>query len=311
MGQVRSFIQRVSEPLEEICSDIISCIPTDLPGHWKQELLQEQLLPLGEELGCANSSLVLLAGAAKLQGSGASVMLMASWMQETIYPACCILSSTSFSALAWKMYTRWPAETERTLQLRSSLVCVIMAVTQLFVPVLSPWTANPATNACITYFLQEAVTLPLIVLNLGFVAGRTAGDMRSATICTAGGFCGLAGTALLHKSAMVPLMTVFSASMLLKAFDTVYYKLPIHASNVSALNKIRIEMASSVFVPLFFLGPMVAGLGSMHIIPLAMMQGSFLTIHLLSKTCTNHLLMNAWDTVQQAAAHMNAKRRAV
>mmetsp|Transcript_46760 Transcript_46760/g.117784 ORF Transcript_46760/g.117784 Transcript_46760/m.117784 type:complete len:389 (+) Transcript_46760:161-1327(+) len=263
------------------------------------------LLELGEDAGPggALAMLAALGPAASITTGGKALLLLCGVSTQTkgVYA----LMSLAMAGGAYSMWNRHPEEVDRTLQRRSAAALLCSSAMHLALalgfgipPSLPIHVTNPEV---MVRFLPDIVIIPLIIMNIGYLAGKKADHMLPTVGFGLLSTVSLATAAAATSSEAVPLLVTGITCMLKAAFD-INRALPVQAGSLSAVNKLRTQISADLMVFTWVGYPLVEALGMMNCITLSSELHAFVVLDLIGKLGVCHIVLRSQE------AFLNAQR---
>lgn len=218
---------------------------------------------------------------------------------KTMYElfGCCM------AAGAWSMWNRHPDVLNRIVQRRSGIALGISSVVHLLLSAGLPLLGAPFDLAfpdIVMHILPNLFITPLIILNLGFLAGQNAQAMVPTVMFSNASVAAF----VLAAATPVPMhgmtcMMVGSICLLKAAFD-VDRTLPAQAVVVSWINKLRTQISADLLVFAWLGYPIVESLALVHAISQPLALQSFLVLDLLGQLGVSHLVLRSEQAIKSA-----------
>lgn len=171
---------------------------------------------------------------------------------------------------------------------------------QILTDGFAPFAVNFAHPSLAARYLQDLIVSPLLLVNLGFLAGCQRHEMLP-TICmsllgSAGGIC----AALAPSGTQQWMFLGMSAAAVSAAAIDITQRLPRHAGHVSPRNEVRCRISADLLAFGWSLYPVVQGLGIAHAIgePTELVWLALLDI--FSKLGVCHVLSKERFAIQNA-----------
>ena len=217
----------------------------------------------------------------------------------------CVVVGVVMTYGAISICKRHPEMTNRTIQRRSALIRVTAAACLGAILVFSnhpnAWVAaHVAQPEIAIHFMKELLLTPLIVLNLGYVAGRNFKEMLPTMCFVTTGAGGALGVAILTDPLWQVASLSVSAVSLFLAARHISQDLPRYAHSVSPVNKMRCRISADLLVYTWTLCAIWQGLGIIGSVTPSHQVLFFTMLDLLSKMGVSHILLYTRVAVQNA-----------
>jgi len=264
------------------------------------------LLELSEDAG-PGGALALLATvgpAASVAAGGKALLVLCGLSAHTkgLY-ALLGFAMAGGAASMWNRHSE--EEGDRTLQWRSATALMCSSVVHFALamgcgipPSISTHVAHPEVFA---RFLPDVFIVPVMILNIGYLAGRKADQMLPTMGFGLLSAVSLAAAAAAANEEALPLLATGVACMCKAAFD-INRVLPVTAGSLSAVNKLRTQISADLMVFAWLGYPLVEGLGMTNCISLPVELHAYVALDLLGKLGVSHIVLRSHD------AYMNAQR---
>lgn len=192
------------------------------------------------------------------------------------------------------LWRRYPTEADRTVPRRSAVALAICGSFHLLMAsgygLPSSLTAHLANPELVQHFLADVFVMPLVVANVGYLAGQRAENMRSTLLFTTAATLSFAGAAA-ATSHSLPMLALGALTLGKVSYD-LDNVLPIRARLISEENKTRVKIITDLLVVSWSGGAMVEGLGLLGSMSLTTQLHTLAVLDALSKLGTCHLMLN-------------------
>eukprot|EP00928_Gymnodinium_smaydae_P081002 TRINITY_DN6458_c0_g1_i2.p1 TRINITY_DN6458_c0_g1~~TRINITY_DN6458_c0_g1_i2.p1 ORF type:complete len:370 (-),score=34.93 TRINITY_DN6458_c0_g1_i2:92-1201(-) len=335
----RGVATRVAEPLLELFEDTTQALMStvffsqlvtrsrdvalELTDMFAPDLMSDRVVsPLSTERSstktCEHEALVLLhmVGAAAgpvaillLGGPSLSPLLVVSSFglpTKTMFATVSVVSS----ALAFSCWLRFPEEKERRVQNRSALCLFLCSAFQLGMlaldakPVIlqscfASLGIHPASTSIALHCIQDFICNPLLIVNLGYIAGRSSSEMLPCIACTS--MCTLfAGLSALSSNTMPQAAFLSGGVFFLSASARTIQSLHEEIDHVKAANLLRSDLVGDLMVFGWSLYLVVQGLGVAQIIGVPMQFHAFGLLDVFTKAGCSHIMLRSRKILRDA-----------
>mmetsp|Transcript_34584 Transcript_34584/g.99613 ORF Transcript_34584/g.99613 Transcript_34584/m.99613 type:complete len:393 (+) Transcript_34584:156-1334(+) len=224
----------------------------------------------------------------------------------------CLVALGMFNG-AYSMFCRHEIEADRTLMHRSTAVLAISGATHLLLslglpPQVFSWAAHPDVVA---HFLPDLVCVPLLISNLGYIAGKTSREMVPTMAFGALSVVGYVAAAAVHEPHYAIYLLGTGAVCMAKALWDVHETLPVEAGKISSCNRLRAQISADLVAVGWMGYPIVELLGLTGCISLPMQLHSYVSLDVLSKAGVSHLILRSSEAFSFATRHFEEQRRAL
>lgn len=261
------------------------------------------LLELGEDAGPGGALALMatLGPAASVATGGKALLALCGLSTQT--KGLYALLSMVMAGGAWSMWHRYPGEADRTLQQRSAAALMCSSVVHLALalglgipPSLPLHVTNPEVVA---RFLPDIIIVPLMIMNVGYLAGKKADNMLPTVGFGLLSTVSLATAAAVNQGEALPLLVTGITCMFKAAFD-INRALPVQAGSLSAVNKLRTQISADLMVFTWVGYPLVEALGMVNCITLSSELYAFAVLDLIGKLGVCHIVLRSEDAFQNA-----------
>lgn len=264
------------------------------------------LLELSEDAG-HGGALALLAvagpGASAAAGGKALIALCGLSVQtKGLYT----LFGFAMIGGAWSMWNRHPAEADRTVQQRSAIALAcsgmmhfVLALGQGIIP--PPLAIHMVSPDVVARFLPDVIITPLIIMNVGYIAGKKADQMAPTMVFGVLSALSFATAAAVTQDEAIPLLATGVVCMFKSAYD-INRVLPVYAGSIAAVNKLRTQISADLMVFTWIGFPLVEALGMADCISLPMQLHAYVLLDILGKLGVCHIVLRSQE------AFLNAQR---
>jgi len=200
------------------------------------------------------------------------------------------------TAAAMTMKSKHPELRDRTVPWRASGALLTSSTWHLvlmyFGGVPDPLALHAAYPAIAAHYVQDFVFSPLVILNLGYMAGVKGSDLK---LPIAGSICG-AGCAF--AAAVAPTASLRCGFFLAEVCSLAIAgrslsSLTTHAQKISVPNKVRTQLTTDFFLFSWTLYPVCQALGLLGSISVPTQVQAMALIDILTKCGTCHLMLKS------------------
>lgn len=180
--------------------------------------------------------------------------------------------------------------------LASSVLHLALA---LFGGVPDPLALHAAHPSIAAHFLQDFVVSPILILNIGQVAGLSGSQMACTVLCSVCGTAGALGAAVAPAAAVqswcigASVLGAVAAGRMLESRSAM-------GSRVSSTNRIRAEVASEMLNFTWVLYPLCQSLGLLEVLSVDTQLLVMALLDVVSKVGTAHITLKSPQVVDAA-----------
>jgi len=268
------------------------------------------ILELADEDPGAVGTVAVLACAAPAAVVGGPIVLAGLVFKTKVVYA--VLGFTMLGG-AWNISKRYPDEQDRIVVKRSTAIMLISGGLHLALaagvglpPEVAAYVAHPDVVAKL---LPELVCTPLLIWNLGYLAGKHPGQMVLTTAAgVMGTACYIVASAVSPEHALR--MVLLGAGCMLKAGYSCNAAFPAEATALSTINKLRTQISADLLVFGWFGYPLAMCLKLTGCIDEPAELHAYALLDLLGKIGVTHIILRSADAFTTAVHYHVQHERA-
>mmetsp|Transcript_94758 Transcript_94758/g.203585 ORF Transcript_94758/g.203585 Transcript_94758/m.203585 type:complete len:395 (+) Transcript_94758:68-1252(+) len=253
----------------------------------------------------------------------ATVYLLAAPSLSAMGPAAVMLCGVSvptkvlygtvslvMAVTAYSVLNRHPEELERSMHRRGALALVacsglhlaftLMADSQLPAPL-----SKLAYPEVAMHFLEDFIASPLLILNLGYLAGQKPRQMVPCICYNLIATSGALGAAVSPDELQRALFLITNACFTGMASSCIG-SLPGQAATLGNFNRLRVQVSGDLMIFSWTLYPVVQGLGLLSILNVPGQLRLFAGLDVLSKLGACHIMFRNREAIVNASRYLAA-----
>eukprot|EP00747_Dinoflagellata_sp_TGD_P169374 gnl/TRDRNA2_/TRDRNA2_198212_c0_seq1.p1 gnl/TRDRNA2_/TRDRNA2_198212_c0~~gnl/TRDRNA2_/TRDRNA2_198212_c0_seq1.p1 ORF type:complete len:276 (-),score=30.04 gnl/TRDRNA2_/TRDRNA2_198212_c0_seq1:332-1159(-) len=217
-------------------------------------------------------------------------------------------TSVTMAVAAYSFFYRHPEDGDRVLMSRSSVVLLISgalyaALTQMDFP--KEHTTYVAFPDVVVHYAQDLITSPMIVMNLGRLAGRSATQMAPTALYSVFATCAAIAAATVTDPYQQMALMSLNVLLLTTAAVDITHTVPVCAAMVSTVNKFRCEVSMDLLVVSGIMYPVIQSLGLVGLVGVRTQLHWFALLDLLSKAGVCHIMLKSQQALRNTAYHFS------